>query len=188
GWRKRDGRDHHHGLRHGPLVGDGYIDARLEARRRDGIEARERPAGECHSGPARRQIDNPHIAPKYARAQTGAERLGAGFLGREPFGIGLRPSSAAVGFRPLGRSEDAGEETIAVPLDRALDAAHVDEIGADAEDHVRPRSIAARMVFTALARPQETASPIRKWRMLSSTISGNAAIASAVAKLSPCPA
>ena len=36
-----------------------------------------------------------------------------------------------------------------VPLDRALDAAHVDEIGADAEDHVRPPSIAARMVFTA---------------------------------------
>ena len=37
----------------------------------------------------------------------------------------------------------------AVPLDRALDTADVDEIGADAEDHARPRSMDARMVFTA---------------------------------------
>ena len=77
---------------------------------------------------------------------------------------------------------------LAVPLDRALDTADTDEIGADAEDHARPRSIATRMVFTAPASPHDTASPIRKWPMLSSTISGNAAIASAVAKLRPWPA
>ncbi len=44
----------------------------------------------------------------------------------------------------------------------------------------RPRSIAARIVRTASARPAKIASPIRKWPMLSSTISGSAAIVSAV--------
>ena len=52
----------------------------------------------------------------------------------------------------------------------------------------RPRSMAVRIVFTASARPENTASPIRKWPMLSSTISGSAAIASAVAKSRPWPA
>jgi hypothetical protein len=49
-----------------------------------------------------------------------------------------------------------------VPFDRALDAADIDEIGSYPEDHARPRSIAARMVFTASAKPEKTPSPIRK--------------------------
>src|SRR5262249_23030490 len=174
--------------RHRTFIGDGHIDARLAACRRDGAQSRERPAGELHGRPSRRQIDHAHVAPKHARAQPGAESLGAGLLGGETLSVGLGPSGPALGFCPLDRGEDASEKALAVPLDRAFGAADIDEIGAHTKDHARPRSIAARMVFTASARPQETASPIKKWPMLSSTTSGSAAIASAVAKLRPWPA
>src|SRR5262249_18524863 len=133
-------------------------------------------------------INHTHVPPEYARPQTGSERLRAGFLGGEALCIRLRASGAAFGFRTLGGGEDASEEPLAVPLHRSLDPTHVDEIRPDAEYHVRPRSIAARMALTASARPQETASPIRKCPMLSSMTSGNAAIASAVAKFRPWPA
>src|SRR5262249_32572355 len=176
------------GWRRGPFGGDRTIGARLATRRRDGIEPRERPAGELHGGASRGQIDHAHVAPKHSRAQTGAESLGAGFLGGEALGVGLGPSGAAVGLRPLGRGEDASEKALAVPLDRAFDTADVDKIGPDTEDHARPRSIAARMVFTASASPPETASPIKKWPVLSSTISGNPAIASAGGECWPGPA
>ena len=120
------------------------------------------PAGELHGRASRRQVDDAHVAPKHARAQTGAERLGAGLLGGETLGVGFDPSGAAFGFRPLGRGEDAIEKALTVPFDRTLDAADIDEIGTDTEDHARPRSMAARMVFTAPARPEKTASPIKK--------------------------
>src|SRR5262249_28078658 len=155
-------RDHHDGLRHRTFIGDGHINARLATRRSDGVEPRERPAGELHGGASRGQIDHAHVAPKHSRAQTGAESLGAGLLGGEALGVGLGPSGAAFGLRTLGRGEDASEKTLAVPLDRAFDTADVDEIGPDTEDHARPPSMAARMGFTASARPQETASPIQK--------------------------
>ncbi len=85
--------------------------------------------------------------------RPGAERLGAGLLGRETLGIGLAPPGAAFGFGALGRGEDASEKTLAVALDGTLDAADIDEIGTDTENHARPRSMPARMVFTAAARP-----------------------------------
>ena len=44
---------------------------------------------------------------------------------------------------------------------------------------LRPRSMAARMNFTVSASPSNTASPTRKCPILSSTISGSAAIVSA---------
>src|SRR5262249_42605355 len=142
-------------------------------------------------GATRRQIDHAHVAPEHARAQAGAERLGAGLLGGEALGIGLSALGAPLGLGPLGCGEDAAEEAFAVSLDRPFDAADVDEVGPDADDHVdvpRPRFMAARMVFTAAAKPENTASPMRKWPMLSSTICGREAIASAVSKLSPWPA
>src|SRR5262249_24736731 len=147
-------------------------------------------AGELHGRPSRRQIDHPHVAPEHARPQPGAERLGAGLLGGKALGVGLEPVGAALGPRPLGGGEDARQEALAVALDHLLDAAHVAEIGADADDHpalARPRAMAARMVCTAFARPENTASPIRKWPMLSSTTCGNSAIASAVLKSRPWP-
>src|SRR5262249_56184757 len=118
------------GWRRGPFGGDRTIGARLATRRRDGMEPRERPAGEPHGGASRGQIDYAHVAPKHSRAQTGAESLGAGFLGGEALGVGLGPSGAAVGLRALSRGEDASEKTLAVPLDRSFHPA--------APPHVRP--------------------------------------------------
>src|SRR5262249_33113083 len=75
GWRPtlrgaaRHSRDHTAGLRHRTFVVDVYIDARLAIRRRDGIEPRERPAGEPHGGASRGEIDYAHVAPKHSRAQ-----------------------------------------------------------------------------------------------------------------------
>ena len=55
-------------------------------------EALERAAGELHGRTTRRQVDHAHVAPEHARAQAGAERLGAGLLGGEPLGVGLDPA------------------------------------------------------------------------------------------------
>src|SRR5262249_28284706 len=129
-----------------------------------------------------------HVAPEHARAQTGPERLGARLLGREALGIGFRPPGAAFRLRALDRGEDTLQEAVAMALDGALDATDIDQVGTDPEDHARPRSMAARIAPTASARRQATASPIKKCPMLSSTISGSAAMASAVSKLRPWPA
>ena len=158
----RDCRDHHQCLGHRSFVGDGQVDARLAAGRSHGIEPRERAAGKLHGRTSRRQVDDAHVAPEHAGAQTGAECLGAGFLGGETLGVSFDPSGAAFGLCALEWREDAIEEALTVPFDRALDAADIDEIGSYPEDHARPRSIAARMVFTASAKPEKTPSPIRK--------------------------
>ena len=101
-----------------------------------------------------RQVDDTHVAPKDPGAQTGTQRLGAGFLGGKPLGVGFNPPHAAFSLRALERGEDAPEEALTMPLDRALDAADIDEIGSRPRGSCpRPRSIAARMVFTASGRP-----------------------------------
>src|SRR5262249_49807188 len=178
-------------LRHRAFICDRQIDSRLAAGGRDGAQPGERTAGQFYGGAAGRQVDDSHVAPEHAGAHAGAERFGAGLLGREALGIGLDAPGASFRLGPLGSGENAIEKALAVSFDGAFDAADIDEVGTDTENHVRvfrPRSMTARMVFTASARPENTASPIRKWPILSSTISGNAAIASAVSKLSPCPA
>ena len=108
------------------------------------------------------RLTTPMSRQNTPRTQTGTERLGAGLLGGETLGVGFDPPGAAFGLCALERREDAIEEALTMPFDRALDAADIDEIGTDSEDHARPRSIAARMVFTASARPEKTPSPIRK--------------------------
>src|SRR5208282_2798990 len=191
---KRDRRDDHDGLGDRPVVGDGEVDTHLAARRRDGLEPPFGAARERERGPPRRQVDHANIAPPHPGAEPGAQRLGAGFLGREAFGVGLGPVSPFFRLRPLGRGENAVDKTVAVALDHLGDAAHVGDIGADAENHggarplARPRSIAARILRTAAGRPSKIASPMRKWPMLSSTISLSAAICSAVTKSRPWPA
>src|SRR5579864_2763873 len=177
-----------------PLVGDGEVDARFVALGRDRIEPPLGAAGEFHGRPARRQVDDAHVAPPHAGAHAGAERLGAGLLGGKALGIGLDPVAPLFGAGALVRREDAVDEAVAVALDHLGDAAHIGNVGADAENHRmipslrRPRSIAARILRTTASRPSKIASPIRKWPILSSTISGKAAIRSAVTKSRPWPA
>ena len=68
--------------------------------------------------------------------RPGAERLGARLLGGEALGVGLDPVRAACSAcaRSVGR-EDAVEEAVAMALDHLRDAADVDDVGADADDH-----------------------------------------------------
>src|SRR5262249_33748210 len=149
--------------------------------RRERLKARERATGELHGRTAGWQIHHAHVAPPDAAAHAGAERLGAGFLGREALGVGLDALPLALAARGLGLRKHALGEAPAVALDRLGDPPHVGDIGADTEDHARPAatrpsSIALRIVFTACAIPPNTASPMRKCPMLSSTTSGSEAI------------
>ena len=117
------------------FVGQRDVDPGLAAGRRDRLQPRQRAAGELHGRPSARQIDHAHVAPEHAAAQAGAERLGAGLLGGEALGVGFRAIGAALGLGALGRREDAVEKALAVALEHLLDAAHVAEIGAEADDH-----------------------------------------------------
>src|SRR3569623_3627196 len=152
------------------------------ARRGDGFQPFEGPAGELHGRPPGRQVDHPHVAPENALAKACAERLRAGLLGGEALGVGLDAVGAPLGLGALGRGEDAVEEAVAVARQRLLDAPRVAQVRAEADDHeralARPRSMAARIILMVSASPSNTASPIRKWPMFNSITCGSAAIVS----------
>src|ERR1700680_4431846 len=192
--RNGDRRNDDEGVGRRPLVGDGEVDGRLVALWGDRSETPLGAAGEFHGRPPRRQVDDAHVAPPHAGADAGTERLGAGFLGGEALGIGLDPAAPPLGARPFCRREDAVDEAIAVALDHFGDAAHVGNVGADAEDHPpapplrRPWFIIACILRTTASRPSKIASPIKKCPILSSAISGKAAIVAAVTKSRPWPA
>src|SRR5271166_312401 len=180
--RRRAGLDDDEGLGERRLVGDGQVNDGLGPGRQDRPEASRRAAAQAHRRLAGGEIDHAHVAPIDAAPEAGAERLGAGLLGRKPLGVGGRARRAPVRLPPLGLGEAAADEALAVSRERLFDAADVAKVAADAKDHcrpsatARPASIAARMHFTLSARPTKIASPIRKWPMLSSTICGRAAI------------
>src|SRR5580658_9994642 len=192
--RHGDRRNDDEGVGRRSLVGDGEVDARFEAFGCDRFEAPLGAAGELHGRPSRRQVDDAHVAPPHTGAYAGAKRLGAGFLSGEALGIGFDPVAPPFGAGALGRREDAVDEAIAMALDDFRDAAYVGNVGADAEDHRpapllrRARFITARILRTTASRPSKIASPIRKCPILSSAISGNAAIVAAVTKSRPWPA
>ncbi len=169
--------DDDNGLGQREIVGDGEVDPGFVALRRDLLEARERPPGQGKGRPAGRQVDDPHVPPEHALANPVPSAFGAGLLGGEALGIGGRAGRPPVGLGALDGGEDAVEEAVAVALDRLLDAADVDEVVAEADDHELIRGPApgpwrrasARMVS---AKPTKIASPTRKWPMLSSASSG----------------
>src|ERR1051325_10815257 len=182
--------DHHERLCQRVFVGDTDVDARFESRGNELCEACRRAPSQFHRRASGRKVDYSHVAPPHALPDAGAERLGAGLLGGEALRIGFHALGAPLGARALRVGEDAREKTVALPRDQLLDGGDGGDVRADADDHRRagPRSIAARMAFTVLVNPPKMASPTRKCPMLSSTISGNAEIVSAVARSSPCPA
>src|SRR5665213_1869519 len=147
--RLGDGRNDDNGLRGGALVGQRDIDARLMAGRQHGIEPRQCATCQLHGRPPARQVDDAHVAPEHAGAQSGAERLGAGFLGGETLGIGFRDVGPALGLGALGLRKDAAEKTFTVPLDGFGNAARVAEIGAQSNYHnFSPRMIMPENRFT----------------------------------------
>ena len=65
------------------------------------------------------RLTTPMSRQNTPRAQAGAERLGARFLGGEALGVGLDAVGAALRLRALDLGEDTTEEAFAVTLDRA---------------------------------------------------------------------
>jgi hypothetical protein len=84
---KRHAAGLHEGLGERRLVGDRQVDERLAALRCERRQPRRRAAGEAHRRLARGEVDHAHVAPEHAAAQAGAQRLGAGLLGREALGV-----------------------------------------------------------------------------------------------------
>src|SRR5690606_8682526 len=121
-----------------------------------------------------------------------AERLRAGLLRGKALGIGGRPLLAPLRTGLLGLGEDARHKAFAEARERALDAADIDDVGSDPEDHAtaseRAASIARRMRRIDSSRPTKIASPTMKWPILSSTTSGIDATGPTVSKERPWPA
>src|SRR5580700_4522750 len=135
----RDGRergDHHDCLGKRRLVGQTHIEPCCHSGWGDRCQAMQGAAGEPHPGLTRRQVDDPEIAPEHALAKAGAQCLRRRLFRGEPPRIARHPrDAAAVTTEALRLGEDAVEKTVAESLDRALDAADVYEVAAEAEDH-----------------------------------------------------
>src|SRR5579863_5251346 len=131
----RHGADDDDRLRHRRLVGQAYIEPRRHAGRRQLLEPLQRPAGEQHPRLSRGQVDDAEVTPVDASPKAGAERLRARFLGGEAARIARRGMDARLALAALVRGEHAIEKAFAEALDHLLEAADVDQIAAEADDH-----------------------------------------------------
>src|SRR5208337_2136981 len=112
-------------------------------------------AGEFDRGLTASQIHHTHVAPEYAVLQPGAESLRASLLGGKALSVGRGAGRAGVGFSALCPGENPVEEAVAIAADRLLDAADVDHVAADADDHaisMRAGAIAAAARLAAAKR------------------------------------
>src|SRR5439155_26394629 len=130
-----NGGNNDDGLSHGRLVGQRNIELRRHSCRSNLFEPAQSAPGQLHARLSGRQVDYPQIAPKDPEAEAGPERLRARLLGGEPAGVARGGIGASIAFPPFGVREDAVEEAIAVTLDDLFDAADVDQITAEADDH-----------------------------------------------------
>ena len=92
-------------------------------------------SGQRHRRLAARQVHDAHVLPEDAVCKAGAERFRTGFLGREALGVGFRPVLAALGFADLDFGKTALGEALGKAFDGAGDAADIDQVAADADDH-----------------------------------------------------
>ncbi len=105
-----------------------------------------------------------------------------GFLGRETHGEKSHRTRRARKLRALLRHQQVADESLAVFLEHALDPINLQNVDANAENHAlgacRARHINSFISRTALASPSMTARATIEWPMLSSMISGIAAMGS----------
>ena len=74
------------------------------------------------------------VAPQHAVGVACAERLHAGFLGRESAGEMNRRCAAPGAVGDLALGEDAAEKALAIPLDRVRDAVNLRGVQTEADD------------------------------------------------------
>ena len=127
--------DHNKGLCPRVIVGQCYVNDRLVAGRGHFVQPVARPAGHLHHGLAGMQVRHRHVAPRDAHAQTGPQRLGAGFFRGPAFGVGAGGVAAAFGLGLFNGREDAVAEPVAETVERVLDAVDIRKVGANAQDH-----------------------------------------------------
>lgn len=152
-------------------------------------QAAGRPARKPQRGCAVLPTHHFHVLPADTAGQPGAQRFGAGFLGREAFGkAGPGPGPGqGQAISTLIWGENPAQKALAKAADQVLDTANIDKIGADADNHsvparmgARAACISARMRAMAAGRPMKIDSPIRKWPIFSSRTSGIAAMGETV--------
>src|SRR5262245_50940449 len=121
----RDGLNDHECLREREIIRDRQVDDRAVARWQQPFETQGRAIRQVHGRPTARQVHNSHVAPKYPVGYSGAERLGAGLLGRESLGVGCRARPATFRASPFDIREYPGNEALAMALERLLDPPYV---------------------------------------------------------------
>ena len=112
-------------------------------------QALRRTAGQLHGRLAARQVDHAHVAPEHAVATCRCRAPWRRLPWRRS--AWRRRRRAALRRSELGLldvGEDARDEALAIALQRLLDAPDVDQVAADADDHVCgiPAALPARDV------------------------------------------
>src|SRR5258705_4329178 len=124
---------------------------------------------------ARFQVPHPHAMPARRRADSGAERFGERFLGGEALGEIVRTQTVRGKAFHLGIDQDLAGETIAPAHERLLDAADLDDVGSEAEDHLAASTIKRFISRTASRIPTNSARLTMAWPMCSSRRPGRRA-------------
>src|SRR5262245_7471923 len=131
---------------------------------------------------ARAQVHDPHAVPVRRRVDSGAERLGERFLGREALGEERRRQPMLAKARELGLAQDASREALAEARQRTLDARDLHQVLADAVDHLRAAfaaSTISRFISrTASRMPTKIERLTIEWPMCSSRTPGSRATGS----------
>src|SRR5471032_172247 len=145
----------------------------------------QHPAADDHRLAAGR-VEHLRGRPGHRHAHSQADRLGERFLGGEAGGDEADAARRVLGLARqvlfhLLRTEDLGGETVAVARQGRLDARDLADVGTDAVDHLAgPRRVETMMAFisrTAFSQPTNTEWATMAWPILSSAISGIAAMA-----------
>ena len=110
-------------------------------------------------------------------SEAGTHRLDCGLLAGKSHGEEANRPFAAVEVCPLLRHQQPVHETLAETFVGALHAGDLDDVCADTENHRVLASFMRRFISaTAAFIPSKTERATMEWPMLSSTISGIAAI------------
>src|SRR5574341_242861 len=160
--------------RHAALVGERQVRAQDAAIGQGFLER----LGKAQLRLARGLVDHPDAVPVGRRLDARAQGLGEGLFG----GKALRQIRGRLAMREkpfqLGLAQHALGEPLAETLERVLDPADLDQVGADPEDHRAACNMRAFISRTASRMPTNTARDTIAWPMCSSRTPGSRATGS----------